>query len=185
MWKEEIDGIFWTNYNFLDDEYINSVLKYSQQHGLVEIEQKDTHYEAYADSLRYKPEFTVPIISKLNEQYKILFNKQSQTIGLSSLQFVKKRFVPNKSFYKLHKEVPSIYGECVFMFYLTDEIDGDLVIPDFNYRITPKKNLCVIMKTGYSHLVENCTGERQVITGWSFAPPSRLTKNLRKNYDKL
>ena len=147
MWKEEIKDIFWTNYNFLDDEYIDSVLKYSRQHGLVEIEQKDTHYEAYADSLRYKPEFTVPLISKLNEQYLILFNKKSQTVGLSSLQFVKKRFVPNKSFYKLHKEIPTIYGECVFMFYLTDEIDGDLVIPKFNYRITPKKNLCVIMKT--------------------------------------
>ena len=96
--KKKIDGIFWTNYSFLDDEYIDKVLNYSQKHSLIEIEQKDTHYEAYADSLRYKPEFTTPIISKLNEQYKILFNKQSQTIGLSSLQFVKKRFVPNKSF---------------------------------------------------------------------------------------
>tara|TARA_A100000164_G_scaffold347057_1_gene348183 strand:- start:2509 stop:3066 length:558 start_codon:yes stop_codon:yes gene_type:complete len=185
MWEEEVKDVFWTNYNFLNDEYIDSVLKYSQQHGLVEIEQKDTHYKAYADALRYQSKYTQPIITELNKQYKILFNKTITSPGLSSLQFVKKRFVPNKSFYKLHKEIPSIYGECVFMFYLTNEIDGDLVIPEFNYRITPKRNLCVIMRTGYSHLVENCTGEREVITGWSFAPYSRLTKNLRKNYDKL
>tara|TARA_B110000285_G_C14893619_1_gene499744 strand:+ start:96 stop:653 length:558 start_codon:yes stop_codon:yes gene_type:complete len=185
MWKEEIKDVFWTNHNFLDDEYIDNVLKYSQQHSLVEVEQKDTHYEAYADLLRSRPEFTYPLLSKLNEQYQILFNKKTQTTGMSSLQIVKKRFVPNKSFYKPHKELPTIYGECVFMFYLTDEIDGDLVIPEFNYRITPKKNLCVIMSTGYTHLVEKCSGERQVITGWSFAPHSRLTKELRKNYDKL
>ena len=37
----------------------------------------------------------------------------------------------------------------------------------------------------FTHLVEKCSGERQVITGWSFAPHSRLTKELRKNYDKL
>ena len=185
MWQEEIKDVFWKNENFLTNEFIDKILDYSKQHSVVEIEQKDTHYEAYADAIRYQPEFTDPILSELNKQYKILFNKVTQTTGMSSLQFVTKRFVPNKSFYKLHKELPVVYGDCVFMFYLTDETDGDLVLPDFNYRITPKKNLCVIMRTGHKHLVENCTGQRILITGWSFAPHSRLTKNVRRNYDKL
>jgi len=185
MWQEEVKDVLWKNENFLTNEFIDKILEYSNNHGLVEIEQKDTHYEAYADAIRYRPEFTNPILSELNKQYKVLFNKITQTTGMSSLQFVTKRFVPNKSFYKLHKELPVVYGDCVFMFYLTNETDGDLVLPDFNYRITPKKNTCVIMKTGHFHLVENCTGQRIVITGWPFAPHSRLTKNIRKNYDKL
>tara|TARA_Y100001937_G_C7081826_1_gene313381 strand:- start:95 stop:652 length:558 start_codon:yes stop_codon:yes gene_type:complete len=185
MWKEEIKDVLWSNYNFLDNKFIDDVLSFNLNSNIIEIEQKDTHYEAYADYLRSQQKYTKPIIDELNKQYKVLFNKTASIAGLSSLQFVKKRFVPNKSFYKLHKELPVIYGECVFMFYLTDEKDGDLVLPEFNYRITPKRNLCIIMRTGYPHLVENCSGERIVITGWSFAPPSRLTKNLRKNYDKL
>lgn len=185
MWKELISNVFWVNDNFLNDEYIDNVLKYIRNYSTVDIEQSNTHYEAYADSIRYKPEYSTPVLNVLNEQYDKIFGKKTQLTGMSSLQFATKRFIPNKSYYALHTEKPLLYGDCVFMFYLTDETDGDLVLPDFDFRITPKRNRCVIMRTGHPHLVEKCSGYRYCITGWSFAPHNRMTKNVRKNYDKI
>ena len=79
------------------------------------------------------------------------------------------------------------------MLYLSDEKDGVLRIPTreqcndmmtdgfkemmskvdvrFNgpLSITPKKNMCVVMRVGLAHLVEPCSGQRPCVTGWSFA----------------
>jgi len=93
--------------------------------------------------------------------------------------------VPNESYYDIHKEDPKIYGECAFMYYLTDEIDGDLHLPAFDFKLTPMENLCVIMKTGVLHKVDKCSGSRFCITGWSFAPANRLTKNTLKGYERI
>jgi Rps23 Pro-64 3,4-dihydroxylase Tpa1-like proline 4-hydroxylase len=71
------------------------------------------------------------------------------------------------------------------MYYLTDEVDGALELPSFEFKLLPMENLCVIMRTGFMHKVNKCSGSRINITGWSYAAPSRLTKNTLKGYDQL
>ena len=102
-----------------------------------------------------------------------LLHKVSKYIGepvpyidLEPLQLFAKKFTPSSHIGK-HKEDPAVYGNWVWMLYMTDEIDGSLCTEDMT--ILPKRNSLVIMNTGFDHWVEPCTGSRINISGWPFA----------------
>ena len=42
MWQEEVKDVLWKNQNFLTNEFIDKILDYSKQHGVVEIELEKT-----------------------------------------------------------------------------------------------------------------------------------------------
>ena len=93
--------------------------------------------------------------------------------------------------YALHAEDKKIYGDWAYVLYLSDEDTGSLVIPSESdalidrsegfeemcnqftieflpktAEILPKKNRCVVMKTGLAHMVNTCIGVRPSIAGW-------------------
>jgi len=85
---------------------------------------------------------------------------------LEPMQLFAKKFTPS-SFIDKHKEDPEIYGDWVWMLYLTDETDGELCTDDMT--ILPKRNRLVVMRTGFDHWVNPCSGPRINISGWPFA----------------
>ena len=185
MWEEILKDTVWAHEKFLDKKLFESLLKFVKKSPEIEINPSNAHYLAHTNKIRLKADYTDPILTKLNKQYQILIGKVTNTTGLSSLQFVSKYAEPNISRYDLHKESPSLYGECVFMYYLTDEKDGELEIPYLNFKFLPKKNTCLIMRNGPMHKVNPCSGRRYALTGWSFAPHTRIIKELRRGYDQL
>ena len=44
MWKEEIKDVLWSNYNFLDNKFIDDVLSFNLNSNIIDIEQKYTNY---------------------------------------------------------------------------------------------------------------------------------------------
>ena len=112
---------------------------------------------------------------------KLLFSKLSKLIGqeiptdnLEPMQLFAKQFDKN-SFCAPHSEDPEYYGDWVFMLYLTDEVDGELCTESL--KILPKRNRLVLMRTGFEHWVEKCSGARLNISGWPFA-----TKEVRQRW---
>lgn len=85
--------------------------------------------------------------------------------NLEPMQLFAKKFTKT-SIIDRHKEDPEIYGNWVWMLYLTDEIDGALCTDTM--KILPKRNRLVLMNTGFDHWVEECSGERINISGWPF-----------------
>jgi len=131
-----------------------------------------------------------PIYDRLNELTLTEFNKKLKLEKTSGLNMQYKRFLGN-DFYALHAEDCKKYGDLVYIYYLSDEQDGELVLPCRNdaldewsqgfqemtqqfhvefspktISITPQKNTCVVMKTGIAHKVNSCTGRRDSIAGW-------------------
>jgi hypothetical protein len=104
----------------------------------------------------------IPLLNKLSKVYK----QEVPIDDLNIMQLFAKKFDAN-SYCAKHFEDPKIYGPWVFMFYLTDEIDGNFCTEGLS--ITPKRNRLLTIKTGFEHWVEHCSGERLNITGWSFA----------------
>ncbi len=134
------------------------------------------------------------MFDKLNEFYQKELGKQCPTQNINPLNFFTKSFDPNKSFYDLHTEDPKYFGDIVFMLYLNDEDDGELVLPSFDdskplwtdgfrtmmknidvkfiddtIEIKPKRNRCVFVRVGLAHYVKPCGGNRYTLTGWNFA----------------
>lgn len=86
--------------------------------------------------------------------------------NLEPMQLFAKKFTKT-SLIDRHKEDPEIYGDWVWMLYLTDETDGELCTDDIT--ILPKRNRLVVMRTGFEHWVNPCSGPRINISGWPFA----------------
>ena len=100
--------------------------------------------------------------------------KTLPTKDLEPMQLFAKKFTTSSRIGK-HKEDPEVYGDWVWMLYLTDEIDGELCTEDM--RILPKRNRLVIMRTGFNHWVESCSGARLNLSGWPF-----VTKQVRQRW---
>lgn len=146
----------------------------------------DMSYRAVTMDI-YKPIYDAlePIVNDHFEQSLPL----EKTSGLN-MQY--KRFEQD-DFYALHAEDRSKYGDVVYIMYLSDESDGELVLPSFEdaqkewstgfqemteqfsitfadntVTVTPQANTCVIMRTGLAHIVRRCSGSRDSIAGWPF-----------------
>ena len=205
-WKEHCNGNVWITENLLSDAELDLITANWKQAD-TEVYQAgmkylvtptDYHYNGVMDKISNQQEIQQIVIGKLNVLYQKLFQKTAPDHNLNYMQFFFKEAVPNKSFYALHAE-PSVnekehFGEAVFMLYLTDEIDGEIVFPskedakplftnsyrktlsemtvtysDNTTSILPKKNRCVVLRTGIAHYVNKCSGLRKCISGMSFA----------------
>lgn len=108
----------------------------------------------------------------------------------SGLNMQYKRF-EGTDFYALHAEDSKKYGDLVYILYLTDEEDGELTLPSYDdaaaewsngfdemtqqfdisfspetISILPRRNRCIVMRTGIAHKVDACLGRRDSIAGW-------------------
>lgn len=127
-----------------------------------------SHVGEYTD---YEWQMIKNNIRTSDERYMLLF-EIGEIIGqtlpvhnLEPMQLFAKKFTHSSRIGK-HKEDPAVYGDWVWMLYLTDETDGELCTEDM--RILPKRNRLVVMRTGFDHWVEPCTGERINLSGWPF-----------------
>jgi hypothetical protein len=126
-----------------------------------------------------------PIYNSIEQNLNIKLPKPQYRLNMQY-----KRFLDDDS-YGLHAENKDIFGEYAYIMYLTDEEDGYIILPSKKdhrpsdgfkemqemFEITfasktvsylPKKNTCLIMRTGIAHMVTPCTGRRDNITGWPF-----------------
>lgn len=207
-WQEIIPNEIWSYDNFLPDDVVEMMLTDIDSAKEKTLDGNDyTHifgatYYNYnvLNELRQKTIYKDAVIDRLNIFYKSKFNLESTKDNLTPLQFFFKTFNPAKSKYDLHTENPNMLGPLVFMLYLSNEVDGALVIPNREqcqplitegfkeqmqhvdvrfvgpYKILPKKNTCIVMNVGIAHLVEPCSGSRPCVTGWSFASNDYMNK---------
>jgi hypothetical protein len=189
--------------NFIDDLYIDKILNKIKSSPSVELNgnvekhlvgKTDYQYNVFRDNIRQDSDIKNHVFTKLNNFYQKELKKTCPIENINPLNFFTKSFDPQKSFYDLHAEDPKYFGDAVFMLYLTDEEDGELVLPSLDdsknlwtegfhtmmknidiefvkhtVEIKPKKNRCVIVKVGVAHYVRKCSGKRYTLTGWSFA----------------
>jgi len=207
-WQETIPNEIWQCENFLPESMVDQMLTDIESASAKTLDGNDakhlvgnTYYNYNVlNELRQNDEYKTAVIDSLNSLYKNVFGKTAPTQGLSALNYFFKTFNPLKSKYDLHTESPELFGDAVFMLYLSDEQDGELVIPTWNecrdlitdgfkemmekidvrfagpLKILPKKNMCVVMKVGLAHYVKPCSGKRPCVTGWSFADKNYMVK---------
>ena len=210
-WQNLIDNEVWVCENFLPNTMVDDMLEKMSNSDEKTLDGADakhlvgnTYYNYNVlNDLRHIKEYRTFIIDKLNTLYEPVFGKTAQTEDLSPLNYFFKTFNPKVSKYDLHTESPELFGDAVFMLYLSDEPDGALKIPsrsqcmdmmtdgfrdmmskvDVRFAgpksIMPTRNKCVVMRVGLAHLVEPCSGNRPCVTGWSFASDEYF-----KNYTK-
>lgn len=175
------------DFAYLEKEYVNN------EFDMLHVNNKDFKPLMADTDMSYRVvtmDIYKPIYDKLNELVIKEFNKPLLYEKTSGLNMQYKRFEGN-DFYALHAEDSKKYGDLVYIFYLTDENDGELVLPSFEesqsewtkgfremteqfevsfspktISITPRKNTCIVMKTGIAHRVNACTGRRDSIAGW-------------------
>lgn len=207
-WQELVPNEIWAYENFLSADLVDSMLSDISTAGTKTLDGEDakhlvgkTYYNYNVlNELRHNKTYKTAVINGLNTLYAQKFNKTAPLSDLSALNYFFKTFNPHKSKYDLHTESPQLFGDAVFMLYLSDEQDGALVIPTRTecdtimtdgfremmqkvdvrfagpYRILPKKNMCVVMRVGLAHLVEPCSGLRPCVTGWNFASKEYMEK---------
>ena len=200
-WQSLIENEVWVCENFLPNTMVDDILEKMSNSDEKTLDGADakhlvgnTYYNYNVlNDLRHIEEYRTFIIDKLNTLYEPVFGKTAKTEDLSPLNYFFKTFNPKVSKYDLHTESPELFGDAVFMLYLSDEPDGALRIPsrsqcmdmmtdgfrdmmskvDVRFAgpksIMPTRNRCVVMRVGLAHLVEPCSGARPCITGWNFA----------------
>jgi hypothetical protein len=132
-------------------------------------EYTDYEWQMIKNDIRSSPDR----LQLLNEIGKYI-GKTLPTEDLEPMQLFAKKFTTSSHIDK-HKEDPNLYGDWVWMLYLTDETDGELCTEDM--RILPKRNRLVIMRTGFDHWVGSCSGSRLNLSGWPF-----VTKQVRQRW---
>ena len=162
--------------NVFDEEYLSTLDKFAEGE-LLHLDSSGNHVGDYTE---YEWKLIKNNIRTSPDRYKLL-NKISSIVGeevptedLEPLQLFAKKFT-STSFIDKHKESPDTYGDWVYMLYLSNEIDGELCTDSL--RILPKRNRLVLMRTGFEHWVEPCSGSRANISGWPFA-----TAEVRKKW---
>lgn len=173
--------------SYLDREYVN------KEFDMIHVNNKDFKPLMADTDMSYRVitmEIFKPIYDKLNVLTCNEFGVSLAYEKTSGLNMQYKRFEGN-DFYALHAEDKSKYGDLVYILYLTNEIDGNLVLPSFEdaqpqwsdgfqemteqfevgfspttVDIIPKRNRCIVMRTGIAHYVNPCSGRRDSIAGW-------------------
>ena len=156
------DNIFDEDYlQQLDELCKGELLQLDSETGSHVGEYTDYEWQMIKNNIRTSPH-RLQLLSEIGEY----IGTSLPTKDLEPMQLFAKKFTPSIRIGK-HKEDPKVYGDWVWMLYMTDEIDGSLCTEDMT--ILPKRNRLVIMRTGFDHWVEPCTGSRINISGWPFA----------------
>lgn len=207
-WECLAEDQVWVTDNFLTTDQIASIMQsWNETADYQAVEQQgmkylvtptNYHYNSVSNKIANYNSIKDSVLTEINKFYPIVFGMPAPTENLSYMQYFMKTATPNVSFYDLHCE-PSTdeeehFGEAVFMLYLSDEIDGEIVFPNVTdevphitpayeetcglinvknventVSITPKANRCVVIRTGVPHYVNKCSGLRHCIQGMSFA----------------
>ena len=136
-WQSLIEDEVWVCENFLPNTMVDDILEKMSNSDEKTLDGADakhlvgnTYYNYNVlNDLRHIKEYRTFIIDKLNTLYEPVFGKTAQTEDLSPLNYFFKTFNPKVSKYDLHTESPELFGDAVFMLYLSDEPDGALKIP--------------------------------------------------------
>ena len=155
--------------DLFDEDYLEKLDELCKGDLLQLDSDKGSHVGDYTE---YEWQMIKNNIRTSDERY-MLLSEIGEIIGqtlpvrdLEPMQLFAKKFTPS-SFIDRHKEDPEVYGDWVWMLYLTDETDGELCTDDMS--ILPKRNRLVVMRTGFDHWVNPCSGARINISGWPFA----------------
>jgi len=140
MWKELIKNEIWYTDKFVDESLIDQILdkiKESETKVLDGDEQPHIISKSYYNynhvkyNIREDKLVLAQVIVRLNEVlskvYKPILIQEIDNKNV--LQFTTKTFNSN-SIYNVHTERRDIYGDFVFIHYLTDEEGGELVFPN-------------------------------------------------------
>jgi hypothetical protein len=201
MWNEIINDHLWSWDNFLSASSLERTLDAINSSTAVEKDSHETNhyigvthynYNVVKHNFRNDIALISEVYSKLNLLYQPLLDKQVSVESLNGNAFWAKVFNARSNF-EMHVETKDIFGEVVFLLYLSDEVDGALILPDEHtarqnywtngfqdiyekypvafvgpYKFLPKKNTCLVMRVETAHLVEPCSGLRPTLNGWSF-----------------
>tara|TARA_A100001011_G_C14292477_1_gene836884 strand:- start:38 stop:724 length:687 start_codon:yes stop_codon:yes gene_type:complete len=140
MWKELVDNEVWYTEDFIKENTVDKVLskiKSAETKVLDGNEQPHIISKSYYNynhvkyNVREDSGVVAQIVVKLNEVLEVVHKPlHIQDIDESNvLQFTVKTFNSN-SIYNVHTERKDIYGQFVFVMYLTDEEGGELIFPD-------------------------------------------------------
>jgi hypothetical protein len=207
MWQELAEGKLWLCDNFLSHTELKIVFdEWEKFQKFRTIEQDPDEYYVAPTYYHSKQPLRPPrnrkeiqgfVIPKLNLLYQQMFGEVAPVTDLTYAQFYFKESEPGVSRFDLHCEPgpqsPDHFGHCVFMLYLSDEVDSPIVCPslidaapmmtsiydesvknmnveyvDNTVSVMPKTNRCIVLKNETPHYVPLGTGRRKCITGWSF-----------------
>jgi hypothetical protein len=140
MWEELIKDEIWFTNKFIDEKYIDRILDtvYKSDSKVLDgneqphiISESYYNYNHIKYNIREDSEILTRVLSKLNELLEQIYKpiKPADIDNKNVLQFTTKTFNP-KSVYHVHTERRDIYGDFVFINYLTTEQGGELVFPD-------------------------------------------------------
>ena len=157
-----LDNVFEEDYlKKLDELCKGELLQLDSETGSHVGEYTDYEWQMIKNDIRTSP-LRLQLLSEIGKY----IGTSLPTQDLEPMQLFAKKFTSSSRIGK-HKEDPEVYGNWVWMLYLTDETDGELCTEDM--RILPKRNRLVIMRTGFYHWVEPCSGQRLNLSGWPFA----------------
>ena len=195
MYKTLVENKVWLFEDFLSPEDFNYLEEtyVSKDFDMIHVNNKDFKPLMADTGMSYRVitmDIYEPIYAALNDLSVNEFGRSMECIKTSGLNMQYKRF-EGSDFYDLHAEDSVKYGDLVYIMYLTDETDGELVLPSYEdaqrewtagfqqmteqfkvgfsdktISITPKKNTCAVMRTGIAHIVRECSGRRDSIAGW-------------------
>ena len=153
--------------NVFDNDYLHK-LKTQCIGDLLQLDSSGHHVNEYTE---YEWQMIKSDIRNSDLRYQLLstigsyIGSKLPTEDLEPMQLFAKKFTKS-SFIDPHKEDPKIYGDWVWMLYLTNEKDGAL--HSEGVSVLPKENRLVLMKTGTLHHVDPCSGDRLNLSGWPF-----------------
>ena len=140
MWKELVSNEVWYTDNFIKENAVDKILNKinSAETKVLDgneqphiISKSHYNYNHVKYNVREDSGVVAQIIIKLNEVLEVVYKPlHIQDINEDNvLQFTTKTFNPD-SIYNVHTERKDIYGDFVFVNYLTNEEGGELVFPD-------------------------------------------------------
>jgi hypothetical protein len=140
MWKELVSNEVWYTENFIKENAVDKILNKinSAQTKVLDgneqphiISKSYYNYNHVKYNVREDSGVVAQIVVKLNEVLEVIHRPlHIQDIDENNvLQFTTKTF-NRDSIYNVHTERKDIYGDFVFVNYLTDEEGGELVFPD-------------------------------------------------------
>lgn len=207
-WKTIVPNEVWTKENFLPEHVVDNLLS-TNYDNLKKINNINTppvmfdtkfDYNILSDK-NFRNQYHRDVVFSILDEFSVAtFFKKLPTNNLHHMQYFYKQNDPSSAVaFDLHAEDKKIYGDFVFMLYLSNEDTGAIEFPskedarndwskgfqemcdDFEVRfshytksVLPKKNMCVIAKTGIAHKVYPCKGIRPNITGWPFFKEEEL-----------
>lgn len=140
MWQELVKNEVWYAENFLDEKLVDQTLEKIYNSETKELDANEQphiiskshyNYNHVKYNIREDKVVLAETIVKLNQLFDKIYKPIliQQIDSKNVLQFTTKTF-SKKGIYNVHTERRDIYGDFVFIHYLTTEQGGELVLPD-------------------------------------------------------